>query len=171
MKTPNEAIIFVIYFEFCHKIMFLDNIYKRISIYVNIMNFKTICDSIFKLYLYADNCKMIHYSTDSNHEHELADKVRDSIIDFTDNLAESTFGYYGKPKYNDLTVEQSISMTNDLGKLCQNTVDIADAIRSDFNKNEKLSGIVSLIDDFKKEMSKNVFLATFDKVSNYQMKK
>lgn len=114
---------------------------------------------------------MIHYSTDSNHEHELADKVRDSIIDFTDNLAESTFGYYGKPKYNDLTVEQSISMTNDLGKLCQNTVDIAEAIRSDFNKNEKLSGIVSLIDDFKKEMSKNVFLATFDKVSNYQMKK
>jgi len=114
---------------------------------------------------------MIHYSTDSNHEHELADKVRDCIIDFTDNLAESTFGFYGKPKFNDLSLTHSISSTNDLGKLCQNTVDIAEAIRTDFNKNEKLSGIVSLIDDFKKEMSKNVFLATFDKVSNYQMKK
>lgn len=135
------------------------------------MDFKTICNSIFKLYLYADNCKMIHYSTDSNHEHELADKVRDCIIDFTDNLAESTFGYYGKPKFNDLSINQDISTTDDLGRLCQNAVDIAEAIRSDFSKDEKLSGIVSLIDDFKKEMSKNVFLATFDKVSNYQMKK
>lgn len=135
------------------------------------MDFKTICNSIFKLYLYADNCKMIHYSTDSNHEHELADKVRDCIINFTDNLAESAFGYYGKPKFNDLSVNQDISTTNDLGRLCQNTVDIVEVIRSNFNKNEKLSGIVSLIDDFKKEMSKNVFLATFDKVSNYQMKK
>lgn len=135
------------------------------------MDFKTICDSIFRLYLYADNCKMIHYSTESNHEHELADKVRSCIEDFADSLAESTFGYYGKPKYNDLSIEQSVPTTNDLGKLCQNVVDIADAIRSDFIKNDKLSGIVSLIDDFKKEMSKNVFLATFDKVSNYQMKK
>lgn len=135
------------------------------------MDFKTICNSIFKLYLYADNCKMIHYSTDSNHEHELADKVRGCIEEFADSLAESTFGYYGKPKFNDLSVNQDISTTNDLGRLCQSAVDIAEAIRSDFNKNEKLSGIVSLIDDFKKEMSKNVFLATFDKVSNYQMKK
>lgn len=116
-------------------------------------------------------CKMIHYSTASNHEHELADGIRDAIIDFTDDLAESTFGFYGKPKFNDMSLKLDIQNTNDLGKLCQFVVDIAEAIRKDFENNDKLSGIVSLIDDFKKTMSKNVFLATFDKVSNYRMKK
>lgn len=135
------------------------------------MNFNIICDSIFRLYLYADVCKMIHYSTASNHEHELADSIRDNIIDFTDELAESTFGFYGKPKFSDMSIKLDVQSTNDLGKLCQFVVDIAEAIRKDFEKNDKLSGIVSLIDDFKKTMSKNVFLATFDKVSNYQMKK
>lgn len=135
------------------------------------MNFSTICDTIFRLYLYADMCKMIHYSTSSNHEHELADGIRDAIIDFTDELAENTFGFYGKPKFNDMSLNLDIQNTNDLGKLCQFVVDITEAVRKDFEKNDKLSGIVSLIDDFKKTMSKNVFLATFDKVSNYQMKK
>lgn len=135
------------------------------------MNFNTICDSIFRLYLYADMCKMIHYSTASNHEHELADDIRDNIIDFTDELAESTFGFYGKPKFSDMSIKLDIQSTNDLGKLCQYVVDIAEVIRKDFENNSKLSGIVSHIDDFKKEMSKNMFLATFDKVSNYQMKK
>lgn len=135
------------------------------------MDFKVLCDSIFRLYLYADNCKMIHYSTDSNHEHELADKIRDNIIDFTDELAESTFGFYGKPKFNDMSIKHDIQVTNDLGKLCQSVVDIAEMIRETCVKKEKLSGVVSLIDDFKKDISKNVFLATFDKVSNYRMKK
>lgn len=135
------------------------------------MTFNAICDSIFRLYLYADMCKMIHYSTASNHEHELADDIREAIINFTDELAESTFGFYGKPKFSDMSIKLDVQSTNDLGKLCQYVVDIAEAIRKDFENNSKLSGIVSHIDDFKKDMSKNVFLATFDKVSNYQMKK
>ena len=135
------------------------------------MDFKTICDSIFRLYLCADMCKMIHYSTGSNHEHELSDNIRNVIIDFTDDIAESTFGFYGKPKFSDMSVKLDIQSTNDLGKLCQHVVNVVEPIRKAFLKNEKLSGVVSLIDDFKKEMSKSVFLATFDKVSNYTMSK
>lgn len=135
------------------------------------MDFKTICDSIFKLYLYADCCKMIHYSTASNHEHELSDNVREDLLSFADELAESTFGFYGKPKFSQMSLKLDIQSTNDLGKLCQNTINLVEPIRTSFMKNEKLSGIVSLIDDFKQTMSKNVFLATFDKVSNYTLTK
>jgi hypothetical protein len=44
-------------------------------------------------------------------------------------------------------------------------------VRSECLKNDKLSGIVSLIDGFKETMSKLVFLGTFDKVSNIKLSK
>ena len=135
------------------------------------MEFKLICDSIFRLYLYADVCKMIHYSTRSNHEHELSDSIRDEIISFADELAEGFFGFFGKPKFGDMSIDVDIQKTNDLGKLCQLVVNVVEPIRTQSLKNDKLSGIVSIIDDFKQTMSKNAFLATFDKVSNYTMKK
>jgi DNA-binding ferritin-like protein len=112
------------------------------------MSFREICDIIFKLYLYADTAKMIHYSTDSHHCHELADEVRDNILDFTDELAEQTFGYYGKPSFNQMSIKHDIKVENDLTKLCQNTLDTVSVIRSEFEKNPKLAGIVSLIDGY-----------------------
>ena len=39
------------------------------------------------------------------------------------------------------------------------------------DKNTKLSGIVSLVDSFKENMSKLVFLGTFDKVSSTKLNK
>ena len=131
-----------------------------------------ISDIVFKLYLYADATKMIHYTTDSNHAHELCDTVRDTIIDFADNLAEQAFGYYGKPQYSSMTklTELSIKETSDLGELCKNATEIVDYLRKEFDKNEKLSGLVSIIDDYKGQMSKNAFLCSFDKVSNYKIK-
>lgn len=135
------------------------------------MAIKEICDVIFKLYLYADNTKLIHYSTDSNHGHEMADKVRDAILDFVDDLAEQTFGYYGKPSFGDMTLKQDISVEKDLNKICQKCIDVLGVIYDEFKKNEKLSGIVSLMDDFKGEMGKMAFLGTFDKVSNYTINK
>ena len=135
------------------------------------MKIYEICDIIFKLYLYADNTKMIHYYTDSNHEHELADKVRDTILTFVDDLAEQTFGYFGKPSFNDMSLKQDISIEKDLNKICQKCIDTVTPIRSSFMKNDKLSGIVSLIDDFKGELGQMAFLGTFDKVSNYKLEK
>ena len=137
----------------------------------NIMRMYEICDIIFKLYLYADNTKMIHYYTDSNHEHELADKVRDTILSFVDDLAEQTFGYFGKPSFGDMSLKQDISIERDLNKICQKCIDIVAPLYSSFNKNEKLSGIISLIDDFKGELGQMAFLGTFDKVSNYKLEK
>lgn len=127
-----------------------------------------ISDIVFKLYLYADATKMIHYTTDSNHAHELCDTVRDTIIDFADELAEQSFGYYGKPEYSSMTrlSELTIKETNDLSELCKNATEIVDILKKEFSKNEALSGLVSLIDDYKGKMSKNQFLCTFDKVSN-----
>lgn len=135
------------------------------------MQLKDICDIIFKLYLYADNTKMIHYSTDLNHEHELADKLRDKILSFVDDLAEETFGYFGKPSFNDMSLKQNISVEKDLSKICQQCINIVAPIRTNFDKNEKLSGIVSLIDDFKGDLGKMSFLGTFDRVSNYKLDK
>lgn len=135
------------------------------------MSYQETCDMIFKLYLYADTAKMIHYSIDSMHGHELADDVRDTIIEFADELAEQYFGYYGKPRFGQLSIKHDIKIEEDINKLCQNCLDMVEIIRTECNKNNKLSGIVSLVDSFKEKMSKLVFLGTFDKVSNIKLGK
>ena len=128
------------------------------------MQLKDVCDIIFKLYLYADSTKLIHYSTDSNHQHELCDQVRDTIVSFADTLAEQVFGYYGKPSYNQFTSLNDLEIHEEekLADLCQRVVEMTDSIRTVFEINKKLSGSVSLIDDFKGQMSKLKFLSTFD---------
>ena len=133
------------------------------------MSFQEMCDIIFKLYLYADTAKMIHYTINSMHGHELADDVRDTIIEFADDLAEQYFGYYGKPRFGQLSIKHDIKIEEDINKLCQNCIDTVEIVRSECEKNAKLSGIVSLIDSFKEKMSKLVFLGTFDKVSNTKL--
>ena len=135
------------------------------------MDITQISDIIFKLYLYADATKMIHYSTDSNHAHEMCDKIRNTIVDFADELAEQTFGYYGKPSYTQLTKlnKLEINETDDLGELCARAMEIVDILKTEYSKIEKLSGIVSTIDDYKENKLKNQFLCKFDKVSDYKL--
>lgn len=128
-----------------------------------------VCDILMKLYMYADVTKMVHYTTDKNHAHELCDIIRENITDFADDLAEQYFGYAGKPSFSDFSFEQSITKTDDLGDLCKRVSEMVDEFRGKCEKEPKLSNIVSLIDDFKGDMSKNAFLATFDKVSDYKM--
>ena len=135
------------------------------------MNYKEVCDIIFRLYLYADTAKMIHYSIDSMHGHELADDVRDCILEFADELAEQFFGYYGRPNFNQLSIDHDIKVDDDLNKLCQNCINEVGVIHEEASKNTKLSGIVSLIDGFKEKLSKLAFLGTFDKVSNIKLNK
>ncbi|MCD8206813.1 MAG: hypothetical protein LUD72_02640 [Bacteroidales bacterium] len=135
------------------------------------MSFKQICDTIFRLYLYADTAKMVHYSTPSNHGHELADEIRNAVMKFADEIAEQIFGFYGKPKYSDMTVKLDVVEEEDLNRLCQHVVDTVEPLRQELLKNDKLSGTVSLIDDFKGEMGKMAFLGTFDRISTYKLKK
>ena len=134
------------------------------------MEISQISDIVFKLYLYADATKMIHYTTDGNHAHEMCDKIRNTIVDFADELAEQSFGYYGKPSYTQLTKlnKLEINETDNLGELCVRASEIVDMLRTEFSKIDKLSGVVSLIDDYKGAMQKCMFLCTFDKVSNYK---
>ena len=128
-----------------------------------------VCDIIMKLYMYADVTKMVHYSTDKNHAHELCDIIRGNILDFADELAEQFFGYSGKPSFSDFSFNQSINKTDDLGQLCKVVSEMVDEFRGKCDDNDKLSNIVSLIDDFKGDMAKDAFLATFDKVSDYKI--
>lgn len=128
--------------------------------------YEQVCKLIFQLYLYADNTKMIHYSTNGNHIHELCDTVRDDILSFVDDLAEQYFGIEGKPKYNDFSLKQEITATDDIGMLCKNASGTVDWLRKKCEPDTKFSGIVSLIDDFKGKMAKDAFLSTFDKLSN-----
>lgn len=135
------------------------------------MSYQETCDIIFKLYLYADTAKMIHYTIESMHGHELADEVRDTIIEFADELAEQYFGYYGKPRFGQLSIKHDIKIDDDINVLCKNCLDMVEVVRKEFEKEDRLSGIVSLIDGFKEKMSKFVFLGTFDKVSNLKLGK
>ena len=128
-----------------------------------------ICDILMKLYMYADVTKMVHYTTEKNHAHELCDIIRDDITEFADDLAEQFFGYNGKPSFSDFSFDQSINQTDDLGELCKSVSEMVDELRKECDKDSKLSNLVSLIDDFKGDMSKDAFLATFDKVSDYKM--
>lgn len=135
------------------------------------MSYQETCDIIFKLYLYADAAKMIHYTIDSMHGHELADDVRDCINEFADELAEQYFGYYGRPRFGQLSIDHEIKVDEDINRLCQNCIDTVEVVRTECEKTQKLSGIVSLVDGFKEKMSKLVFLGTFDKVSSTKLKK
>lgn len=126
---------------------------------------KNVYDAIFRLYLYADTCKIIHYTCDKNHAHELADEIRNSILEFVDELAEQFFGYNGKPNKSELTVKLDVKEEDSLDAICQDVMDVVEPLRTEFNKNPKLSNLVSLIDDFKGSMNKCKFLATFDHLS------
>lgn len=129
------------------------------------MQIKSICDAVTRLYLYADNTKFIHYSTPKNHMHKLCDEVRDRILEFTDELAESCFGYQGKPSYSDFSIKTEITTSEDLRDICENCIGVVIELRKECEKEEKLSGVVSLIDDFMATMDKEKFLCTFDKLS------
>lgn len=131
------------------------------------MQIKDICDAVMKLYSYADATKMVHYSTTGNHYHELCDQIRDTILDFVDKFAEESFGYYGKPKYDDFKLTADVKATEDLEELCDNVLDMIAPFRTEFNKEDKLSGLVSLIDDFRADLGKLKFLSTFDKITSY----
>lgn len=132
------------------------------------LEFKYICDTIFRLYLYADVSKMIHYSTEKNHTHQLADDLREAIEEFVDELAEQLFGYYKKPKFSDFTSLSKLKVENidNIPALCQTLMDLTSAIRSKVKNHEKMGNVVSLIDDFQGSLNKFKFLATFDKNAN-----
>lgn len=122
---------------------------------------ENITDNIMKLYLYADCCKMIHYTTEIMHIHELCDQVRNKIVEFTDDLAEQAFGYFGKPNYQDFTINQTIEPTPDIAKLCKKVLGVVIPMREIF-VDEDLNGLVSLIDDFTAAMRQFIYLSTFD---------
>lgn len=128
---------------------------------------KLVCDFVMKMYLYADSIKKIHYSTHSNHEHELCDEIREEIISFTDEFAEQMFGFIGKPQFTSFRkmTEYDIDEKDNLSEICVTMSNMTDMMRDMAEKNNKLSGIVSLIDDFKGNMNKYKFLSTFDKIS------
>ena len=126
---------------------------------------KKVCNLIFILYAYADATKMIHYSTKSNHTHQLCDDIRDAILEFVDELAEQSFGYIGNPNFADMKLTTDIQRTDDLKTLCSMVSKSIESYRSDCEKDDKMASIVSLIDDFNGKLSKLSFLATFDKYS------
>ena len=129
------------------------------------MTRKDISNTVMKLFLYADMCKMIHYSTKKHHCHILCDSVRDEINEFADELAEQAYGLVGKPGFSDFSLRHSVKKTNDIAKLCKNVIALVEPLRTEIEKNPKYSGLVSLIDDFKSKMSKDIYLASFDGVT------
>ncbi len=130
--------------------------------------FEQVCRLIFRMYAYDDLTKMIHYSTSCNHIHELCDVVRDDIVGFADDLAEQFFGTDGKPSLEKFKLETDLTPTEDIRDICDGAIKSVEWVRKECEKDEKYSGLVSLIDDFKGKMNKNIFLSTFDKLSNIE---
>lgn len=129
---------------------------------------KKICRTVFMLYQYADMTKMIHYSTDKNHIHELCDTVRDAIVEFADELAEESFGFYGKPTFDEMSLNQPVKLTSKIDKLCKNALESIEYIESEYENDNEHSNIISIIDDFKGKMRKSIFLSTFDRMANHK---
>ena len=133
------------------------------------MNRKEIANTVMRLFLYADMCKMVHYTTKKMHCHTLCDDVRDTITEFADELAEKGFGITGKPNFNDFSLKMSVKKSNDIAKICKNVTELVETLRKSIESNAKYSGIVSIIDDFKADMAQKVYLATFDGVSDEKL--
>ena len=130
------------------------------------MQVKEICEAVTRLYLYADNTKFIHYNTPKNHMHELCDEVRDEILKFVDVLAETLFGFQGKPSYTDFSMNTKIDTSDDLRVICDKCAGIVALIKTECSKDDKLAGVVSLIDDFTAVLGQKKFLCTFDRLSD-----
>lgn len=128
---------------------------------------KEFINIVFKLYLYADLTKKIHYTTEKSNTHKLCDEVRDAITSFSDDVAEQFFGVFGKPtldlfpRLNQLSINEDL----DLSGICDKMITTAIALKKVFDVDERLVGTQSLIDDFCGEMSKFKFLSTFDELN------
>ena len=68
-----------------------------------------------------------------------------------------------------MTVKHDVSEVDDLGMLCKTVAGMTDELRKECENDSKLQNLVSLIDDFKGDMEKDMFLATFDKLSNIKV--
>lgn len=128
-----------------------------------------IANLVMNLFFYSDMCKMIHYTTEKMHCHTLCDDVRDEIMEFADELAETAFGHTGKPEFSDFSMKASIKKSEDISGICKNVVALVEDLRKEIEGNDEYSGLVSIIDDFKQKMAQKVYLATFDNVSNEKM--
>lgn len=119
-----------------------------------------ICNFITSLYLYADMTKFIHYSTNSNHKHELADDLRDKILEFSDDFAEQMFGILHKPRFSEFTLDLSLKYSEKIGGICKILLKLVGEVQEELKDDDKFTSILSLIDDFKGELNKIVFLDT-----------
>lgn len=128
------------------------------------MEKKELADLVMSLFVYADVCKMIHYTTDKMHCHTLCDDVRDTITDFADELAEKGFGHTGKPAFEDFSMKLAVTKTQDIAEVCNKCIELAEDLRKKIEDNDTYSGIVSIIDDFKSDMAQKIYLANFDEV-------
>lgn len=125
---------------------------------------------IFELYLYCDIMKMKHYATDIHTEHIRIDEFQDKLRELTDEVAEQIYGYFGKPDFNDFTLKLNVKQEKDLGKLLGLMFTIVNNIKELFVDNDKLSGTISLLDDFKGQIQQFIYLTSFDKISTFKLK-
>ena len=135
------------------------------------MEIKTFCNYLVSMYLYTDMLKWIHLSTKKHWIHNYCDQFQDDIRKFLDELSEQFFGYYGRPNFSDFSFEQKVEMEEDMAKIMVKLQDIVTVIQDDVKDNTHLSGIVSLIDDFKGKLGKMVYLSKFDDISSFELKK
>lgn len=135
------------------------------------MNTKDFCDSVVRLHLYSNMVKYIHLTTDIARLHTICDEIEGIIRTFVDSLCEQYFGYYGKPDFKDFKITSNVYEEEDLVKLLNRIFDIVTYIKDEVSSIDKLSGIVSLIDDFTGDLNKYIYLCSFDKISNYKGEK
>lgn len=131
------------------------------------MDSRDLCGCILRFYSYADATKMIHYTTNSNHQHELCDELRSVILGFVDDFAEQMFGIVGKPSMQDFSEDIPLERIDYIEDICERCGDLAEVIKSHIEDDRRFDCICSLIDDFVGKVRQKQFLATFDHNANY----
>ena len=108
-----------------------------------------------------DQLRINHWQTSIYSHHKLADELIDEITEFIDNIAEYTFGLFGKPTIN--TFEMSLFDTK--LKNIQNVLNLVEDANKEMIAEYNLTeheGMKAYLSDFDKVIQKYKYLFDFE---------
>lgn len=111
---------------------------------------------------YKIRIREIHWSTSKHSEHVLTDGILKELDSFEDSIAEQVMGLNG---FRVAVAEISNVVFPDASLLKEVLTQLLNTLikfKTTIEKDPKFSGVISLIDDFMGNISKYLYLETFD---------
>lgn len=111
---------------------------------------------------YKIRLREIHWSTPKHHTHLLTDEIIEELTKFEDSIAEQVMGLnnFRIPiaSISNINLPDATLLKEALNGLLNVILNFKSTIESD----TKFSGVISLIDDFAGDISKYLYLETFE---------